>query len=347
MNDPLRFAVVGCGVIGATHADAIVSLNDAELAAVVDDIPERAAALGERYGVAAYSDLDELLRSETVDAVAVCTPSGAHLEPAVTAMRAGKAVLVEKPIEITLDRIDHMLEVSREMGVVLGGVFQHRFDPASREVHRLARDGEFGTLVLGTAQLLWWRSQHYYDSGAWRGTWALDGGGVLMNQTIHTIDLLLWAMGPVASVRAYTGTLAHSMETEDTAVASLRFRSGALGTVTATTAAYPGVATRLDVLGTRGSATIENDHLVHLHLARDETEPVGDYGLAPASPADRSASDLAPGETNSHAVQIADFVDAVRNDRPPLVNGSGARAAVELILGIYESAGTGQEVVFS
>jgi predicted dehydrogenase len=351
MADPLRCAVIGCGVIGATHAAALVDTDGAELVAVVDEMAERADALGTRHGVPAYRSLDEMLRKERLDAVTICTPSGAHAEPAIVAMQAGFHVLVEKPIEITLGRIDRMLSAQRESGVVLGGVFQHRFDHASQVVHRLMDEGAFGTVVLGTANLLWWRSQGYYDSGAWRGTWALDGGGVLMNQTIHTIDLLLWTLGPVAAVRAYTDTLAHRMETEDTAVASLRFTSGALGTIVATTAAYPGVATRLEILGTAGSAIVQNDRLTYLHLARDESAPAGDYGAAPAGHGDPASggalSDSVAVEVNSHTAQIADFVAAVREGRPPLVHGRAARAPVELIEAIYRSARTGEEVVLS
>lgn len=349
MKERLRFGVVGCGVIGTTHAEAIAAVEDAELVAVCDEDRKRADDLAGKYGVSAYTYLDGMLAGERLDIVNVCTPSGLHAAAACAAMRSGRHVLVEKPIEITLDAIDDMLRVQEETGVKLGVIFQHRFDEASQRVHALVHDGAFGRLVLGTAQLLWWRSQSYYDSGAWRGTWKLDGGGVLMNQTIHTIDLLLWTMGPVHSVRASTDTLAHRMETEDTAVAALRFQSGALGSVVATTGAYPGVVTRLELLGDEGSAVVENDELTYLHFRRDEDAPAGDYGAAPASkrPSEAEGARSNPvGMGNAgHALQIADMISAVREDRPPLVDGRAARMPVELILAIYESARTGREVV--
>jgi UDP-N-acetyl-2-amino-2-deoxyglucuronate dehydrogenase len=349
VKERLRFGVIGCGVIGTTHAEAIAAVDDAELVAVCDEDRQRAEALAARYDVRPYADLDQMLAREKLDIVNICTPSGLHSAAACAAMRSGRHVLVEKPIEITLDAIDEMLRVQKETGVKLGVVFQHRFDPASQRVHALAHDGAFGRLSLGTAQLLWWRSQKYYDSGAWRGTWKLDGGGVLMNQTIHTIDLLLWTMGPVRSVRAYADTLAHQMETEDTAVAALRFQSGALGSVVATTGAYPGVVTRLELLGDAGSAIVENDELTYLHLRREEDAPAGDYGAAPASkgPGGTEGARSNPAGMGSagHALQIADMISAVRENRPPLVDGRAARMPVELILAIYESAQTGREVV--
>jgi len=198
----------------------------------------------------------------------------------------------------------------------------------------------------------WWRSQGYYDSGAWRGTWELDGGGVLMNQSIHSIDLLQWFMGPVKSIYAYTDTLAHRMETEDVAAALLRFANGALGTIAATTSAYPGVTTRIEVFGDRGSAVIENDNLSYLHLARDDREEAGAYGVAPqaskkAGSGGSTAQNPADLSYRAHALQIADMIRAIRENGTPLVDGYAARRPVEIILGIYESARTHKEVTLS
>jgi predicted dehydrogenase len=245
-----------------------------------------------------------------------------------------------------------MLRVQRESRVKLAVISQHRFDAATQQVHQLMEEGAFGRLVLGTAQIPWWRSQKYYDSGAWRGTWALDGGGVLMNQSIHSIDLLQWLMGRVARVSAYTDTLAHRMETEDVAVAVLRFAGGALGAITATTGAYPGVGTRIEVFGERGSAVIENDRLGFLRLARDEGE-VGDYGIGGAERAQSTqeggatAADPRALAVTTHATQIADMIRAIREDGVPLVDGQAARHPVEIILAIYESARTGKEVTLA
>jgi predicted dehydrogenase len=352
MAEKLRFGIVGCGVIGPFHAKAISSLPDAQLVAVADIEPEKARKLAEQYGVTPYSSLEDMLSRERLDVVDVCTPSGMHGEHACQAMRAGCHVIVEKPMEITMQRIDEMLRTRQETGRKLAVISQHRFDEASMAVHQLIEEQAFGRLVLGNAVIPWWRSQQYYDSGAWRGTWALDGGGVLMNQSIHSIDVLQWLMGRVKSIYAYTDTLVHRMETEDVAVAVLRFANGALGTIAATTGAYPGVTTRIEVFGDRGSAVIEDDRLTYLHLARDDKQEAGPYGGgAKKTEAQKSAEAAAQnpaallGET--HALQIADMIRAIRENGTPLVDGNAGRHPVEIILGIYESMRTHKEITLS
>jgi len=351
MTEPLRFGLVGCGVIGPIHAEAIATLPDAVLAAAADLVPERVQKLTEQYGGTPYTDLARMLKHERLDVVIVCTPSGLHGEHACQIMRAGRHVIVEKPMEITREAMDEMLRVQQETGVKLAVISQHRFDAASQQVRQLVDEQAFGRLVLGNALVPWWRSQAYYDSGAWRGTWEMDGGGVLMNQAIHSIDLLQWLMGPVKSIFAYTDTLAHRMETEDVAVAVLRFANGALGTIAATTGAYPGVTTRIEVFGDKGSAIIENDALALLRLARDAKEAVSDYGEAikqAAAEAEEKESAAAQNPaalaSRSHALQIADMIRALREDRTPLVDGYAGRKPVEIILSIYESARTHKEV---
>ena len=352
MTEKLRFGLIGCGVIGPTHAQALASLPDVELSAVTDPVAEKAEKLAARYGARAYTDIDEMLTRERPHVVTVCTPSGLHGEHAMRAMRTGAHVIVEKPMEIRPSAIEEMLRVQAEQQVKLAVISQHRFDPAVQRVRQLVEEDAFGRLVLGNTIIPWWRSQAYYDSGDWRGTWALDGGGVSMNQSIHYIDLLQWMLGPVASIYAYTNTRAHRMETEDVATATLRFASGALGTISATTGAYPGLAARLELLGDRGSAVIEGDELRYLHLARDEKEAAGDYGagmhvgkIEVEAPEQSTASDPAALGWRSHALQIADMVRAIREDGTPLVDGQAGRRPVEIILGIYESARTGKEVV--
>jgi len=352
----LRFGIIGCGVIGPTHAEAISSVPEARLVAVADREPGRADKLANRYGVTPYTDIGAMLRDEELDVVDVCTPSGLHGAHACQVMRSGRHVIVEKPMEITRAAMDEMLRVQKDAGVKLAVISQHRFDPASQQTHDLVTDGALGRLVLGNAHIPWWRAQQYYDSGAWRGTWELDGGGVLMNQSIHSIDVLQWMMGLVRTVYAYTDTLAHRMETEDVAVAVLRFTSGALGTIAATTGAYPGVTTRIDVFGDKGSAVIEDDRMGYLHLARDDRGEVGAYGMGAKdrvqdTPAlekgGATAANPAALSSTTHAVQIADMIRAIREDGTPLVDGHAARHPVEIILAVYESARTGKEVSLS
>jgi UDP-N-acetyl-2-amino-2-deoxyglucuronate dehydrogenase len=352
MTEPLRFGLVGCGVIGPVHAEALASLPDALLVAVADLNSERAQKLTDKYGGKPYQDLQSMLRREHLDVVIICTPSGLHGEHACQVMRSGRHVIVEKPMEIRREALDEMLRVQQETGMKLAVISQHRFDPASQRVRRLVDEKAFGRLVLGNAIIPWWRSQAYYDSGAWRGTWKLDGGGVLMNQSIHSIDLLQWLMGPVRGVYGYSDTLVHRMETEDVAVATLRFASGALGIIAATTGAYPGVTTRIEIFGDKGSAIIENDELAFLHLARDEKEAVSDYGLGVKRTGVKkerekqgaAAQNPAALAAKSHALQIADMIRAIRENGTPLVDGYAGRQPVEIILSIYESARTHREI---
>jgi UDP-N-acetyl-2-amino-2-deoxyglucuronate dehydrogenase len=352
MAEPLRFGIVGCGVIGPVHAEDIASLPDAHLVSVVDINLQQAQKLASQYGARPYTHLQHMLDSEPVEVVIICTPSGLHGELACQVMRSGRHVIVEKPIEITREAIDEMLRVQQATGVKLAVISQHRFDAASRQVRELVEEKAFGRLVLGNAIVPWWRSQEYYDSGGWRGTWKLDGGGVLMNQAIHSIDLLQWLMGPVKSVFGYTDTLVHRMETEDVAVAVLRFANGALGTIAATTGAYPGVTTRLEIFGDKGSAVIENDSLAYLHLALDDKESISAYGVTPQEhhrrqDAGSTSQNPSALSASSHALQIADMIRAIREDRTPLVDGYAARQPVEIILSIYESARLQKEITLT
>lgn len=355
MTEKMRFGIIGAGVIGPTHANAIRSLPDAELVAIADVIPERVYKMADTYGIHAYTDVQSMLDKEQLDIVTICTPSGMHSEHACMAMRSGRHVVVEKPMEIRREAMDEMLRVQAMHHVKLAVISQHRFDAASQQVHQLLEEQAFGKLVMGNALIPWWRSQGYYDSGAWRGTWQLDGGGVLINQSIHSVDVLQWLMGRVKSVYAYTDTLVHRMETEDIAVAVLRFANGALGTLAATTGAYPGTGIRIEVYGDKGTAIIEADELGYLHLARDDREAVSDYGgggkAAKAKKAEKTeastASNPAALSINSHALQFADMIHAIRENGTPLVDGNSARHPVEIILAVYESARTGKEVTLS
>ncbi|HEX6289537.1 MAG TPA: Gfo/Idh/MocA family oxidoreductase [Herpetosiphonaceae bacterium] len=358
MVEPLRFGILGCGVIGPHHAQAISGLpDDALLVAVADRHRERAEKLAQQHEAAAYTSLADLLRHPELDAVCICTPSGEHAAHVEAVLQAGKHVVVEKPVDVTLEAIDRLRAVRRSTTQKVAVISQHRFDRSTRIVRDAVEHGRFGRLTVGTAQVRWWRSQSYYDSGAWRGTWEQDGGGALMNQSIHTIDLLQWIMGPVIEVTAYTGLLAHErIEVEDTAVAIVRFASGALGIIEGTTAAYPGLTARLEVHGDRGSAIIDSDELLYFHSAASDAEGAS-YGAsgdgnqahdllsqsAADPPAAAAGSDPAS-LSMAHREQIRDFIAAIREDREPLVNIDEGRKAVAIILAIYESARSGRPV---
>jgi UDP-N-acetyl-2-amino-2-deoxyglucuronate dehydrogenase len=354
-EERLRFGILGCGVIGPHHARAIAGLDSAELVAVADVVPELAEKLAGEYGCSWHTSLEGMLSGADVDAVCVCTPSGMHAEGAIAALRAGKDVVIEKPVDVTLKAADRLLEAQRATGGRVAVVSQHRFDAATRVVHEAVSNGEFGRLTSGSAEVRWWRSQSYYDSGGWRGTWELDGGGVLINQAIHSIDLLQWLIGPVVEVTAYTGLLAHErIEVEDTAVAILKFAGGALGTIVATTAAYPGLTARIAVHGDRGSAVIDDDELRYFHVAgegqegeaygggENQAEQVmernGASGSGPGAGSDPGSLSMA------HRDQIQDFIEAVREGREPSINVEEGRKPLAIISAIYESVRTGGPV---
>jgi UDP-N-acetyl-2-amino-2-deoxyglucuronate dehydrogenase len=355
--EKLRFGILGCGVIGPHHARAIVGLETAELVATADVVPELAEELAGEYGCSSYASLGEMLSGVELDAVCICTPSGMHAEDAIAVLEAGKDVVIEKPVDVTLKAADRLLEVQQATGGRVAVVSQHRFDAATQAVHEAVDKELFGRLTSGSAEVRWWRSQSYYDSGGWRGTWELDGGGVLINQAIHSIDLLQWLMGPVVEVTAYTSLLAHErIEVEDTAVAILKFAEGALGTIVATTAAYPGLTVRIAVHGDRGSAVIDDDELSYFHAAGEGDEGAA-YGASggenqagqvmehydEAESASGAGADPAS-LSMAHRDQIRDFVEAVREGREPSINLEEGRKPLAIIQAIYESARTASPV---
>ena len=344
---PLKFGIIGTG-IGKAHANALKKLaDDAKLVAVADIVQERAVELANENDATAYADHHEMLAKADLDVVCVCTPSGLHGQQAIDVINSGRNVIVEKPMAIDLDTIEKMLELQTKKGVKLAVISQHRFDEATKQVKVAVDAGRFGKLALGDCQVKWYRSQEYYDRGGWRGTWAMDGGGSLMNQSIHSIDLLQWLMGPVDRVKAYMGALTHKIETEDTAVAVLQFKSGAIGVVEGTTSAYPSFVTRVEICGSKGTASIENDHLKFMHFA-DEDEKIGDFGGVHKSEqtvaSSVGATEPLATPMNGHAAQIMDMIQAIREKREPLVNGFEGRKGVAIIRAIYESATTNQEV---
>ncbi len=345
----LGWGIIGCGVIGYWHTLAVLRNSEqAEVVAYCDAERERAEKFNQEYSggqARTYARFEELVEDPRVDVVSVCTPSGLHLEPILAAARAGKHILCEKPIEIRLDRIDRIIDAVERAGVKLGVVFQRRtFEPSLKVKESLDR-GVLGRLVLASAYLKYFRSRSYYRSGSWRGTWALDGGGALMNQGIHGIDLLLWLAGPVERVRAITRTLVHEIEVEDTAAALLEFQNGALGVIEGATSTNPGLPTRLELHGSEGTIIYEENRIVKWAVGGHADRPAEELALPPeeALPAagKLSGKDL---EALGHVRLVADLIESVREDRDPAVTAQEARRSVELILAIYESARTGKPV---
>ena len=332
------FGIVGTGVIAAMHAAAIATLPGARLAAVTDVAAEAASAFAAARGCAAEPSLDALLARPDVDVVSVCVPSGQHAEVGVRAARAGKHLVVEKPIDVTLAAADRLIAAARAAGVRLTVISQHRFDPGLVELKRLLGDGALGRLVLAEASTKWYRTQGYYDNAAWRGTWAMDGGS-LMNQGVHYVDLLRWCMGPVTEVTAVCTTQAHQVEVEDTALAVVRFGSGAVGSILSTTAAYPGFPQRLEITGTGGTVIVEDGRITRRALTGEAGARAGQPSAGPGAAADPAAIEVA-----SHAAQLADLLAAAAEGREPAVSGQAGRDTLEIVCAVYESGRTGRPI---
>ncbi len=355
-----KFGVVGCGSIGPTHGAAIQQIpQDAELIAVADTIPDRARNMAQKFGVhRVYSDFRQLVADKDIDIVCICTPSGMHADMGVKSMEAGKHVILEKPMDVTLEACDRLIAAADKTGRKLTVISQHRFDAATQLVKGAIEKGQLGKIVMADASVKWWRTQEYYDSGDWRGTWKWDGGGSLMNQGVHTVDVLQYLVGGVRKLWAQTRTGAHTdIEVEDIAVCACDFACGAVGTITATTAAYKGFPVRIDIYGTEGSAVIEGDRLKTMMLKNGQsytTEEAAAHAISVAQGGTASVKDQAAsreatakqGATwgDSHRAQIQDFLNAIRTCGRPLIDGRAARRPLEIILGVYKSQKTGQPV---
>ncbi|MBX7166383.1 MAG: Gfo/Idh/MocA family oxidoreductase [Pirellulales bacterium] len=341
------FGIIGCGMISRFHARAIRDCRGAKVIGCCDAVPAAAEKLAAEIGCQAFADLDALLADPRISVVVIGTPSGAHMEPAVAAARAGKHVIVEKPLEITLKRCDAIINAASRAGVQVATIFPSRFHHSSIELKRAVDEGRFGKLTLGDAYVKWFRPQSYYDSGAWRGTWELDGGGALMNQAIHSVDLLAWLMGPVVEIRAQCALLAHErIAVEDTAVATLRFDNGALGTIEASTAAYPGYLKRIELHGSTGSAALEEEDLVRWDFAaKGRRDAAIKRGMEQRRSGGGGASDPAAIGHHGHAALFRDTLAAIDAGRAASVDGPEGRRAVEIILGIYKAAETGKPVL--
>jgi predicted dehydrogenase len=340
MGETLQYGIVGCGGIGASHAEAVEAADGATLRAICDLDETAAAEFADEHGIDEQYTSAAAMIEAGVDAVSICTPSGTHADLTVECAEAGAHVLCEKPLEVRVDRLSWMLDAVERAGVTFGGVYQTRTEPAAQFAKHAVEAGRLGDLLVGDAEVDWFRPQSYYDSAGWRGTRDLDGG-VLMNQAPHTIDRLQWLVGDVESVAAHCETLDRDMESEDTAALLLRFENGAVGTIRATTAAPAGHSgTTVD--GTDGTLRLAGDSVERYevadpaggtkHMHRDTTAPEFDL--------DDHAFPFGEG----HEAVVADFVTAVHEGRDPMVPAEEARKAIDINLAAYRSAETGDEV---
>jgi predicted dehydrogenase len=334
----MNFAIIGCGRIAPRHGQSLQQLPEARLVAACDLIESRAKNFAKEYGGDTYTDYRAVLERPDVDVVSICVPSGLHCAIGLEVAKAGKHVLVEKPIALNLEDADALIAACEEAGVILGVVLQNRFNPPMQEVRRVFDQGELGRILVGNATVRWYRPQEYYMD-EWHGTWAMDGG-VLLNQAIHHVDALQWIMGDVQSVFAHMDTLAHQIETPDVAVAVLKFKSGALGTIEASTVTYPqNIEGSVAFFGERGSVKIGGtalnrkvfwkvDGILELEreiLAREAIDPPSVYGY-------------------SHYAQIAEMIAAIQDNRQPMTSGYEARKSLRTVLAIHASAKSGEEV---
>lgn len=330
----IGYVIIGCGMISQFHIAAINATPAAKVLGVYDAVPDRCRDFAARNGVRAYASLEEVWSDGTVDAVCICTPSGMHYPQAKAALEHGKHVLVEKPMALSLADCDDMIAAAKERGLVLGVVSQLRFSPAIQQVKQAVDAGVLGRLVCGDLYMKFHRSQDYYDSSQWRGTWAMDGGGALMNQGIHGVDLLQYLAGPVESVFARAKTLARRIEVEDTLSAVTEFRSGAVGVIQATTSMYSGFSRRLELCGEKGTIILEEDKILLWDVADDDGRVLENQGAAEV----RSSSDPSQISTNGHARQIGNFNAAILGREELLIDGIEGRKALEIILGAYQSS---------
>lgn len=339
------FGIIGAGTIAHFHAQAIKAMEGGQLGAVYARNPEKAKAFGKKFNCKAYSLLEEMLADKSIDIVTIATPSGAHLEPTIAAAKAGKHIVCEKPLEVTVERVQQMITVCQEQGVVLAGIFNRRFNPAVEALKKAVEARRFGQLTLCDAYVKWYRTQAYYDSGAWRGTWELDGGGALMNQSIHTIDQLLYLAGNVKRLSASTTCLIHEgIEVEDTAVAILEFENGARGVIQGATSCWSstGHPAEVQLCGSKGSVFMTDERFRVWDFMEKQLEDEWiKANLMQGTQAGLGANDPKAINFIGHQRNFEDVVQAIEEGRPPLITGQEGLRAVRLINAIYESAKAG------
>jgi UDP-N-acetyl-2-amino-2-deoxyglucuronate dehydrogenase len=346
----LRFAVVGLGM-GAIHCKDLVDAEGCELVAVCDMSPDRREKAEKEFRIRSYAAFEELLRDPDVDVVNICTPSGTHADLSIPALRAGKHVICEKPPDVSVEAVDRMIQAQRESGKQLMVVFQSRFEPLYQELKAAIDGGRLGRIAGVHGEVNWWREESYFDSpGNWKGTWKLDGGGSLANQGVHTVDIMQWLAGPVVEVYGKFGLYHHQIETEDKTAAVLTFANGAIGTITTTTAAYPGLDRTLMIHSGQGSIVVEDDQLVRWSLRgatpeeekEEERRMLERFGKKERDVT--TASDPFAFSWRGHLVQFEAFAEAVREGRTPPNSIETTRHSVQIMSAVYESGRTGQPV---
>ena len=336
----VHVGLIGAGNISQTHADAVAAIDEARVVAVCARARDHADRLAARAGAEAYGELGRFLEHRPMDMVIIGSPSGLHAEHGIAAARHGLHVLTEKPIDTSTARADRLIDEANRAGVALGVIFQDRMKPDVVRLKALMDGGRLGAPILASASVRWHRPPEYYRASAWRGTQALDGGGALMNQGVHTVDLLLWLFGPVRRVFGKVATRLHAIEVEDTAVATLEFASGAIGTIEAATSAYPRYARRIDLTGSEGTVRLEGDRLTAIDL---RSPGAGDV-VTGDNPVSVAASSPVVADVSAHRAVFEDFIAAIARGVPPCCDGAQGRASVAVIEAIYRSSITGQPV---
>ena len=354
----IRTGIIGTGKVGHLHAAALTSNQKSEFTSVLGRSPEKTNKFADQYGVKAYTDLDAFLKESGVEAVCICTPHPAHRDPSVAAAEAGIHLLIEKPLASSLEDCDAILDAVEKSDVKLGMLCQRRFYEPCARIREGIESGKIGRPILGTVTVLGWRDQDYYDSDSWRGTWKEEGGGVLVNQAVHQLDLLLWYMGPVAEVSGYWANLNHpSIEVDDTAVASIRFKSGALGQVLVSNSYNPAIHGKVSVLGSNGSVVgVQTDGgaMFIAGISKIEEPPLNDYWTVPGEESklsewikeDTTQFNRINAMEHYHALNIDDFLEAIIEDREPCVSGQAGRETVELFTAIYRSGRDGKSIQY-
>jgi predicted dehydrogenase len=327
----MRIGLIGGGNISVTHARAASAISGVEVVAVYGSNQAKVSRLGQEYEATSYQDFEAFLAHRPMEMVIVASPSGLHARQGILAAQQGLHVLVEKPIATSVEQSAALIGTCEKAEVKLGVIFQDRFKPQVRRLKQLVEDGTMGRILLADARVKWHRDPDYYGKSRWRGTWELDGGGALMNQGIHTVDLLLWLLGDLTRVQAWTATLHHSIATEDTALALLEFRRGTLATLVATTAAYPGYPRRIEITGTEGTVILENDVIVSVDLRH----PPSDLAHSVAPDRNPSATSPVVSDFRGHQSAIEDFIRAVEQDQKPACDGYDGQRSVALIEQIY------------